>query len=170
MWPEREEERTRGPPNERASEVSLDERLREKPTLDMDLMQFLVIARFTCDWEPLYTNQGRQLLPDLKANYEARRARLPHRIKTLETTSVQRLRHYFEQGGRYGRPLTRTLRDLRDLVGRDGGRIIKPNVGTTTFTYLNSAFRYYGIPEIEFAVPPRKVPVVQAIPQYRRNP
>ena len=170
MRPEHEEERNRGPPVEVVSEVSLEERLREKPTLDMDLMQFLVIAGFTYDWEPLYAEKHRELFRAVKERYDDRRKQLPHRIKVVETTSSRRLQCLYESGdgGRYSR--TRIIRDLKNLIDEDHGRIRMPNFGVVTFAYLNSALRHFGVEAIKIYVPQRQVMAVSSLTPYSSHP
>lgn len=160
-----------GLPSERESELPIGERLNENPSLDMDLMQFLVIAGFTYDWEPLHTTEeGRKLLPGVIEKYENRRTALPHRIKNLETMSAQRLKHYYDHSEEYGyRPL-KILRNLRDLVDHDGGRIRTVNLGPATFIYLNSALRHYGVPETNLVLSKQQRIDVQALPSYQRGP
>ena len=170
MPPDKKDVRNRGPPSKRASELSIEERLSEKPTLDMDLMQFLVIAGFTYDWEPLYTDQGRQLLPEVIQKYKARRSTLPLKIKNLETMSTRRLRLHYDRSEKFGSPPIKTIHDMKYYVGQSGGRIRTVNLGPITFAYLNSALHYFDVPEIDFLVPKRLALAVQSVPRYTNAP
>lgn len=168
--PEREEERIRGPPTETAKKLSLEERLSEKPNLDMDLMQFLVIAGFTYDWEPLYARKNRHLLEEVKQRYKARRRKLPHRTKTLETTSARRLKGLYDYGGGIGFSPVKTLRELKTFLDNERGRVRVPNYGVVTFAYLNTALRHYGIGELNIYVPQREKNSVVTLIPYCPNP
>lgn len=168
--PEREEARIRGPPNRTDGEASLEDRLREKPTLDMDLMQFLVIAGFTYEWEPLYARENRHLLEEIKQKYKARRQKLPHRIKTLETTSARRLKGLYNYGPYVGTSPIRTLRELETFLDNGQGRVRVPNYGVVTFCYLNTVLRYYGIEELNIYVPQGQKNTVITLMPYRPSP
>lgn len=150
-------------PNTVANKLPLEARLYEEPSLDMDLIQFLVIVGFTYKWKPLYEDGNGDLLEKVWNKYEARRQKLLRQVKVLETRTsfLLNVEHKF-------RDMT-TLMDLKNYLEKRTGKTGVRFVGALSMAYLNSALRYHGVEEIDYRSPQSQRRLQNLIP-YNISP
>ena len=128
------------------SELDLEARLNVTPTLDTDIMDFLVIAglRKYAHYTTAYNDTSQDVRERIGRTtiekYESRRATLSRSEMISETRFVNRLTNLYHEGNK-------SLRDLKTHIETYGLQI--PGMGCASLAYFNSVLEEYGLEHIK---------------------
>ena len=131
----------RDPPEEEDSQEGLEARLSRRPTVNTNLMEFLVIAGLAPSWDALYARpEHERLAAHIADRYRGRRRRLTLKAKGLETKVRRRLEELYVKGN---------VRTVGDVVGGLRGGEVSGSLLFEPAVALNDILRYYGFSPID---------------------
>lgn len=120
----------------------IEEILKQKVSLDTDVMDFFLIAGWDYWESPIYEDVDKETKRLLRKYVNDLRQKLAKRQKGVETR-FQRCCLYHIGGGGYCNNEFKTLSELKAIIETDGLRW--RNVGYKSLTYFNETLKKHGI-------------------------
>ena len=138
--------RNKDPPKNIKAEFCLEEIIKEKPSLDTDIMDFMAIAGWDYWRSPIYEKGDEKLRQKLKESVRTRRKNLSMGEKHMES----RFGNWLISMGYFVGKL-KTLRDLKRII-EDKGIIrptMNPGIHYKTLAHFNGTLKEYEIESIK---------------------
>lgn len=137
MSTDKKQIKDRSPARDQKSRFDLETRLRQKVSLDTDVMNFFLIAGWNYLLSPIYSNGNNKLKESIQERYQKRRVSMETKMKKREGRFGNSIANY------YFAKKIKTLRDLKKIIETEGLKY--KDMGCLGLAEFNKSLNEYGI-------------------------